>query len=214
MKELIPFIVALIVVINPIGMLPVFYGMTDHMTTPQRRRTARFACITIASVLLVSLFGGLAVLNFFGIDIDSFRVGGGIYLLLFGLKMLRVDSSAPRPPGEEGAGTLAGTRESDSVAIVPLGIPILAGPATISTAVLASQQAHRMEDKAWLVGGVLIASLIVWLILRIAGFLQDRIHPFVLSSISRIMGLLLVALAVKFITDGLKVLLPGLLGGS
>ncbi|MDD3468927.1 MAG: MarC family protein [Thermoguttaceae bacterium] len=205
MKELIPFVVALIVVINPIGMLPVFYGLTDHLTTPERKRTARLTSFTIAVVLILSLLGGTAILRFFGIDIDSFRVGGGIYLLLLGLKMLRVESNGTKQTGSE-------IQENSGVAIVPLGMPILAGPATISTAVLYAQQAKSTQMMFTLVLGSVIASVLVWIILHIAGFFQDKMNPLVLTSISRIMGLLLTSLAVKFITVGLSRLLPGLLG--
>ena len=204
MKELIPFVVALLVVINPVGMLPLFYSLTDHLTTRERRRTARLTCMTIAVVLMVSLIGGVAVLKFFGIDIDSFRVGGGVYLLLLGLKMLRVDPHPPRTSTEPS--------QDDSVAIVPLGMPILAGPATISTAVLYAQQAETANAMFQLAFGAAIASLIVWMVLRVADVIRDRMHPLVLTSISRIMGLLLTSLAVKFITSGLSSLLPGLTG--
>ncbi|MDO4558590.1 MAG: MarC family protein [Planctomycetia bacterium] len=206
MKEVIPFVVALVVVINPIGMLPVFYSLTDHLTTRERRRTAWLTCLTIGVVLVISLLGGIAVLNFFGIDIDSFRVGGGVYLLLLGLKMLRVDPNTSRSTSEHA--------EDDSVAIVPLGMPILAGPATISTAVLYAQQARTPDAMIWLVVGALIASFLVRIVLGVADVIRDRMHPVVLTSVSRIMGLLLTSLAVKFITSGLSRLLPGLVGGT
>ncbi|HWP94970.1 MAG TPA: YchE family NAAT transporter [Gammaproteobacteria bacterium] len=204
--EYLKFFVGLIAVLNPIGAIPLFIAMTHNETDRQRRRTASVAGLTVCVVLLVSLLIGEELLRFFGISIPSFRVVGGILIFMMALAMLQAKLSPVRQTEEE---TREGT-EKESVGIVPLGLPLLAGPGSISTVILHGANGGTALHYAVLCAGIVIVSVLVWLSLRAAPLLVAMLGRTGINVFTRIMGLIMAAIGVEFVVQGVRQLLPGL----
>ena len=204
--EYMKFFVGLLSIVNPVGAIPIFINITNNQTSEARHRTARVTALATILVLFISLVAGDTILYFFGISIPSFRVGGGILILLMAISMMHAHVS-PAIHTEEEAQDVA---DKNSVAIVPLGIPLLAGPGAISTVIL---YAHRSSDPIhYLILGTIILMVagITWLCLRSASLVTALIGKTGINVFTRIMGLIMAAIGVEFITNGLRQLLPGL----
>jgi multiple antibiotic resistance protein len=196
----------LVAVVNPVGAIPIFISLTASQSVAQRRRTGTLAAVAIALVLWASLVVGEPLLGFFGISISSFRVAGGILILLMAISMLHAHVSHTRQTDEEAAEAA----DKDSVAVVPLAIPLLAGPGAISTVIL---YAHRNGSPVHLVViavDILIVAAMAWICFRAAPVLSRWLGTTGINVVTRIMGLIIAAIGVEFITNGLKQLLPGL----
>lgn len=198
----------LIVVLDPIGTMPLFMAVTSDQTTAQRRRTALVAAITVIIVLLVAAVVGEHVLALFGVRIATFRVGGGILILLMAISMMHAKTSGAVQTPEEAR--LA--HEKDAVAVVPLAIPLLAGPGAISAVIIFAHRGSGVTHMAILSVVIVIAALLSWLALRLASIVQPMVGPIGIKIVSRLMGLILAAVAVEFMVNGLLELFPGLRG--
>jgi multiple antibiotic resistance protein len=200
--------VALFAIVNPIGSVPIFISATDGWSREDRARTAKIVAITVFIVLSVSAFIGDKILNFFGISIPSFQVGGGILLMLIAISMMHAKQSGTRQTPEE-AQTLA---EREAIAIVPLSIPLLAGPGAISNMIIAAQQNSSFSGHLSLVVPVFIIAVIIWLVLRLSASISSQLGSIGINIVTRLMGLVLAAMAVEFVAHGLIGLFPRLLG--
>ncbi len=197
---------ALFVIVNPIGAIPLFIMYTRNQSALERRATARISAATVAVVLIVSIFIGDNLLQFFGIGIPSFRVGGGILILLMAVAMLNAQQGGARHTAEE----YREGEEKDNIAIVPLAIPLLAGPGAISTAIIYAHKAHSLIDYGALVIAALLVAGSVVVALYLAEPIAERLGRTGINVVTRIMGLILAAVAVEFIADGLVQLFPNL----
>lgn len=206
--EYLKVLVGLLAILNPIGAIPVFISLTANETPQHRLKTVNLVAIGVLVILLVSLFFGESLLRFFGISIDSFRVGGGILVLLMAISMLHAKTSLIKQTDEEVNESL----EKESVAIVPLAMPLLAGPGAISAVILAAHKSTNVLDYLTVGFGIVVLSFIVWLILRIAPWIAARISSTGINIFTRIMGLILAAIAIEYIANGLKGLFPALTG--
>jgi multiple antibiotic resistance protein len=201
---------AILVIVNPVGAIPVFISLTGDQSPSKRKRTAHTAAISVAVVLTVTAFVGEAILKFFGISIPSFRVAAGILLLLMALAMLHAKQSTSKHSPEE-AEEAAG---QDSVAVVPLTIPLMTGPAAMSTVIIYVNKASGWFDTGFVIASGIVVAFIVWIALRLATPIASALGKTGMNIVIRVMGLLLAAIAVEFITGGLGKLFPGLLQGS
>jgi len=206
LKPLIP----LLAIVNPIGVLPFFIHFTGGFSREQRRRTIRVASISAFCVIAVSATFGLRIIEFFGISLASFQVGGGMLLLLSSLQMLNAQ------PAESRTSDLAEGNDKvdagDSIAIVPLTIPLLTGPATISTMVIYAEKTRHWWEIAVLVGYGVVIALAVWIAFSLSGRIARVVGRTGINVMTRLMGLLLAALAVEVMSDGLVKLFPVLAG--
>jgi multiple antibiotic resistance protein len=194
-------ITSLFVIIDPIATVPAFFAMTPNDSTEDRIRTARLATMVAFGVLVSFVFAGQAIFRLLGITMSAFKIAGSIVLLLIALDMLRARRSAVQETREEQA---EGAVKED-VAITPLGIPMLAGPGAISTVVLLQAQAKSWEYSVALVGCILGVCYVTYLILSFAARHGSRfIGPIAMRITTRIMGLLLAALAIQFILDAVS----------
>jgi multiple antibiotic resistance protein len=198
--------ISLIAIVNPLGAMPIFVGLIKDMTGQERKRIVNVVAMTVGLILLASLFFGELILQLFGISMHSFRVGGGILLLLMSVSMLNAKVSPITQTQEEAEES----RDKESIAIVPLSIPLLAGPGGISTVIIAAHKASGFHHYAIITVEILILSLILWLVLRLAPFTSKHISATGINIVTRIMGLILAAIAVEFIANGLKGLFPSL----
>lgn len=198
--------IALFAIVNPIGSVPIFMSATDSWSQADRKRTARTVAITVFIVLAVSAFLGDGILNFFGISIPSFQVGGGILLMLIAISMMHGKQSHTRQTPEE-AQTLD---EREVTAIVPLSIPLLAGPGAISHMIITAQQNSSFAGHLSLIIPIFCIAIIIWVVLRLAVRISHKLGTIGINIVTRLMGLILAAMAVEFIAHGLTGLFPQL----
>lgn len=198
--------IALFAIVNPIGTVPIFITATAGWNKDERKKTAKTVAFTVFTVLLVSTVIGDKLLDFFGISIPSFQVGGGILLLLIAISMMHGKQSDTRQTSEE-AQTLA---ERKATAIVPLSIPLLAGPGAISSMIIAAQRHPSIWSHLTLSLPVAAISLLVWVSLSLSGAIARRLGSIGINVVTRLMGLILSAMAVEFMAHGLVGLFPKL----
>jgi multiple antibiotic resistance protein len=191
---------ALFVVIDPIGLAPIFVALTAGMTPRARRAIALRACAISAAILIVFAVAGEAVLNFLGISMPAFRIAGGILLFLTALEML-FERRQPRRAGQ------AGTARDDP-SVFPLALPLTAGPGAIATMILLTDGASPIGTAQAV--GVMLAVLVVVLALFLMATPMERaLGPTGINVTTRLLGMLLAALSVQFVLDGLRGV-PGL----
>ncbi|MFW6089270.1 MAG: YchE family NAAT transporter [Gemmatimonadota bacterium] len=200
--------VSLLAILNPLGAIPLFLGLTEGMEATSRRRTGRSASLAVAIVLVTAVWFGEDILEIFGVRIASFQIGGGVLALLMAIDMLQARLSPAKQTREEARE--AGSRES--VGVVPLGIPLLAGPGSISLAIVGAEQAPGMAETIGLTAAVLLLGLITWGVLRAADPIGRILGRTGINIVTRLMGLVLAAIAIEFIATGMASLFPGLLG--
>jgi multiple antibiotic resistance protein len=198
--------IALFAIVSPLGSLPVFISATKDWTQHDRAKTARTVALTVFIVLMVSAFIGEDVLDFFGISIPSFQVGGGILLMLIAIAMMHGKQSDTRQTKEEARDI----EERKVTAIVPLSIPLLVGPGAISSMILSAQQHPTFTGHLALAIPAFIVATIVWLTLQLAEGIARFLGTIGINIITRLMGLILAAMAVEFIARGLTGLFPQL----
>jgi multiple antibiotic resistance protein len=203
-------LIALLAIVNPIGVIPFFIHFTQGFTRAQRQHTIRVAAFSACVVIAVSALAGLKIIEFFGISLASFQVGGGLLLLMSAMQMLNAQ------PAESRKDDLAeGTDKADagaSIAIVPLTIPLLTGPATISTMVIYADKTRHWWQLAVLVGYGVVIGISVWLAFSLSGRIAQVLGKTGINVMTRLMGLILAALAVEVMSEGLLKLFPVLAG--
>ena len=198
--------IALFAIVSPLGSLPMFIAATRNWSEQDRAKTARTVAITVFTVLMVSAFLGEHILDFFGISIPSFQVGGGILLMMIAIAMMHGHQSDARQTKEE-AHDMA---EREVIAIVPLSIPLLVGPGAISSMIISAQQHPTFTGHLLLLIPAFIVALSAWLTLQLADSITRILGTTGINVITRLMGLILAALAVEFIARGLVGLFPQL----
>lgn len=203
-------VTTLIVIVDPLAAIPIFVSLTGDHSAAERKRTAQVTAFTVAAVLVVTIFVGEPLLRSFGISIASFQVGGGSLLLLMAIAMLHARHSRIQQAPEE----TREAEEKESIAIVPLAIPLLAGPGAISTVVIYAHQATTWFDTCFLLLASLFVAAAVWLALRLANGIGTALGKTGINIVTRLMGLILAAVAVEFIAAGVSQLLPGLAAGK
>ena len=204
--DLLKSFVSLLALINPLGAIPLFLTLTADYGDAERRRTIRITSVAVAFVIGVSALFGSDLIRFFGISLGSLQAGGGIIMLLMAVSMLNAQIGNARSTAEER--TEAESR--NSIAVVPLAIPLLTGPGTISTVIVFAHDAHHWYDRAELLAIGTALAVICYLALSLAEPIARLIGQTGINIATRLMGLMLAALAVEFIVDGLKAMLPNL----
>lgn len=206
--QLIKPLVALLAIVNPLGILPVFLALTEGFTPAQRKRTIVTCAFSSFVVIAVSALLGTQVLDFFNISLASFQVGAGLLLLITGLGMLNAAPTAFRSTPEE----MDEAETSQSIAVVPLTVPLLTGPATISTMIIYADKNRHWPYLMVLVGYGVIAALVIAVTFRAAQGIANLIGKTGINIMTRLMGLLIAALSVELMSEGLIKLFPGLGG--
>lgn len=207
--ELAKSALALFAIVDPIGSIPIFLMATQAYTLAQSRSAARVAALTVLGVLAVFIFVGEPLLTFFGIRLAAFSVAGGLLLLLLALSMVQAHVSPQRQTQEEALEA----EEKEAVGVVPLGVPLLAGPGAITHVIVAAgaAQGDVMQQGLLLIPVALVA-LSVWLAFRAAPMIARRLGKTGIHVVTRLMGLIIAAISIEMIASGLGQLFPGLLG--
>jgi multiple antibiotic resistance protein len=203
-NEYLKFFIALLAIINPVGTIPIFINLTANQDKLTRRRNGTLAATSMGVILLVVLLSGEAILRFFGISVGSFRVGGGILILLMAISMLHAKVSNVRQTKEEALDSA----ERESVAVVPLATPLLAGPGAISTVIFYAQRHPTVTHSLCLFGVIVALACLTALLFRLAPAIARMLGKTGINVVTRIMGLIMAAMGVEFIANGLKQLFP------
>ena len=204
--ELLKPLSALLAIVNPIGALPFFISFTRTFDRSQRKRTIRVSSLTAFIVIAISALAGLRIIDFFGISIASFQVGGGMLLLISAISMWNAEQAETTPSdvaeGEQKIGA------GDSIAVVPLTIPLLTGPATISTMMIYAERARYTWELGVLVGYGVVVGVATFIVFSMAERIAKLLGSTGINVMTRLMGLLLAAVAVEIMADGLTKLFP------
>jgi multiple antibiotic resistance protein len=203
-------LVTLLAIVNPLAIVPFFIHYTQGFNAAQRRHTVWVSSVSAFLVIAISALLGLQILNFFGISLASFQVGGGMLLLISAMNMLNAQPAEAKTNTHELEDGAAKAAMGASIAVVPLTIPLLTGPATMSTVVIYAEKAKTVFQLGTLVGyGVVIAAATA-LCFSLAEPIARVLGKTGINVMTRLMGLILAALAVEVMSDGLTKLFPAL----
>ena len=200
--------IALIALVNPLGVLPMFISLTQDFTPTQKQRAIRTAAFTVVAVISTCALLGEQIIKFFGISTASLQVAGGLLILLMSLSMLNAQPSGAKTTAEE----RDEAEHKDTIGVVPLGIPLLTGPGAMSTVIVLAGKSNHVSDYIALIGSGVVIAALVWLTLQMAQPIARFMGRTGINIATRIMGLLVAAVAVEFIVEGLKTMLPALAG--
>ena len=194
---------ALFSVINPLGSVPIFLGLTQDDSKESKNKTALWAAVNVCIILIVSFFVGEYVLKFFGISIDVLRIAGGIVICTSGFGLLSGTFSKKRGVSKKVADD---AQHRSDIALTPLAIPMMAGPGSMSLLIAMYQDYPDFSDKVIIVASILTLSLTVFFILRSANYLSKLLGASGIVAISRIIGFLVLAIGIQYIVNSLVVI--------
>lgn len=186
-------------IVDPIAVIPTYLVITQGQTSEQRRATARRACVAAAVLLITFAAAGRGIFSLFGITMPAFRIAGGLILWVVAMDMLHGTRST-----QEGTAEITEGRAKEDVALTPLAMPMLAGPGAISTVMVLSGQARETPQLIAVYGSIVLTIAISWLTLRAGEWLVLRMGQTGIRVMTRIMGLLLAAIAVQFVITGVR----------
>ena len=186
--------VTVLVIMDPVGNIPIFLALTKGQDVPQRRRSALQAAGVAGSVILAFALGGQQVLELLGISLEALQVAGGLLLLVIALELLH--------PSGGGAASLA-TGESN-IALVPLGTPLLAGPGAIAATMLYSRQADDLGGTISVVFAIAAVLAVIYLAMRYAAVFSRLLRDNGIELLSKVMGLLVAAIAVQLVARAIE----------
>ena len=193
------FLVALLALVNPLYGIPIFLSMTDGYTPAERRRTAGIVALTVLAVATVATFVGEEVLGVFGIEVAVFQIAGGLIVLGIALAMLKDDA----PVAGDSKAEAAGRQRKRNIAVVPLALPLTIGPGGIATIILFAHLLDNTSEIVTMIPVVVGVCLILWLGLLFADPIARFLGITVISVITRIMAIILAAVAVEMVINGI-----------
>ena len=207
-SDILKFSITLISIINPLGAIPIFLGFTKNHKNLNIKNVTNTCAIAVGITILISLVCGQALLNFFGISVASFTIGGGLLLFTMAFSMISGHQSTTKINNEE-------IRSFDferEIGIIPLAIPLLSGPGAISTSIIHAK--NFTSPTHWVAGilMVMIISLVIKVILSYADKIGEKLGQIGLNVMTRIMGLILLSMSIEMIAFGIKEILPVLKG--
>jgi len=201
--DYIKILIALVAVVDPLGVMPIIATLTAG-NRAEMRSIAGTVAFSVAVILLIALFAGESLLHFFGISINSFKVSGGILLMLMAISMLQAKTSELVHNRQEAEANA----NRQSSAVVPISMPLLAGPGAISMVILYAQTDGSLWHYLLISLDIVTVALILWIVIRFIPWLTQHLSQTGINIFTRLMGLVLSALAVEFIAGGLKGLFP------
>ncbi|WP_275423377.1 MarC family protein [Geomonas subterranea] len=202
------YVLALFATANNVAAIPLFLALTRGLTPKQHLKVCNIATLTSFVTMVVSLFTGVAVLNFFEIGIPAFRIAGGLLLLRTGFSMMSVNPVSSESPVEN-----TSLSNVISTAIIPIGIPLTTGPGTMSTIILFSSTGTRdINTHLLILIAIAIVTAVIWISFLKAPIIARVLRSTGLDVLTKIFGLITLALGVQFILTGLSTTFPNLLG--
>ncbi|MEO6319820.1 MAG: MarC family protein [Polaromonas sp.] len=201
-------LVTLLAIVNPLAIVPFFIHYTQGFSKPQRQRTIAVASFSAFVVIATCALLGLQILEFFSISLASFQVGGGLLLLISAMNMLNAQPAEAKPLTNELEDGAEKAARGASIAVVPLTIPLLTGPATMSTVVIYAEKTKDLFQLGALVGYGMVIGMATALCFSLAEPIARVLGKTGINVMTRLMGLILAALAVEVMADGLGKLFP------
>lgn len=189
---------ALFSVINPLGAVPIFVGLTSDDTQAERSRISIWTAVNVFIILIISFFIGEYVLNFFGISIDALRIAGGLIIVNSGFSLLTGNFSKNRGVNKK---VESDAQQRNDIALTPLSIPMLAGPGSISLLIAFYQDYHLVSEKAIACGAILAVCIVIFLVLKSAHYLSRILGASGIVAISRVIGFIVIAIGVQYISS-------------
>lgn len=206
LSDYIKFFIGLFALVNPVGILPVFISMTNYQAPAARDKTNLTANLSVAIILWISLFLGDAVLRLFGISIDSFRIAGGVLIVTIAMSMISGKLGEDKQNKQEKSESAI----RENVGVVPLALPLMAGPGAISSTIVWSTRYNTWTNLFGMFVVIALFCFCCWALFRTAPLVVRLLGQTGINVITRIMGLLLMALGIEFMVNGLRALFPGL----
>lgn len=203
-EEYIKLLAGLLAVVDPIGAIPFFISLTEHRSSGERRRIACVCAMSVAAVLLIALTVGESMLEFFGIGIPSFQIAGGIVVLLMGIAMVKASHDRSRNTPQERVESV----DKDAIAVVPMAIPLLSGPGAMSAVIVYHNLNPSLGYEMLAACVIVTVALTVLLCLLMAEKIADLLGTTGINVITRVFGLIILSIAVEFITKGLAAVFP------
>jgi MarC family membrane protein len=197
---------ALFSVLNPIGTVPIFVGLTHDDTKKERSRISIWTAINVCIILLISYFVGQYVLTFFGISLDALRIAGGMIIVGSGFSLLTGKFKKQRGIDKSVESDL-NTR--NDIALTPLAMPMLAGPGSISLLIAFYQEHHKYDEIIIATAAILSVALVIFLILRSAHYLAKMLGAAGIVAISRIVGFIVIAIGIQYIVSAVINIIRG-----
>ncbi len=198
MKQLVFDFISLITILNPLAAAAILVTLAEKEEIPAIARKA-FAALIVA--MIVTMFGGEFVFKIFGINLPSIKAIGGVVLLIIALHMVQGNE---RNPTSTTVDEHAAAQEKDEIAIIPLTIPILFGPGVITTIIVLNNKAATLQDRLFLVIAIFLSSIVTYIVLRNAKVISDFLGVNGLKVLTRLMGLIIGAIAFLFLVNGIK----------
>ncbi|MFW6326827.1 MAG: MarC family protein [Bacteroidota bacterium] len=205
------FFAGIMAIVNPIGIWPLWSELTNDEASVIRKWVAFLVVLTSYFILLVFLFGGRHLLDFFSVDLAIFKTSGGILVLLAGISMVKGTATQLSDRDEFGETTMAIAKQRFRKILVPMGIPALAGPGSITTVMIFGSQASNLTDYLFMGIMMFLAFLTLFLVFLSSKFLEKYVDDIVFSVFTRLFGIMVTAIALQFILEGLGEALPKLM---
>lgn len=202
--EYFQFFINLIAVVNPIGALPIFYAMTAELEKQERYKIGKTTAFAIVCILFVSLFFGKTILSAFNLSLDSFRIAGGFIVILIALTMINGKIGEHKINKEEKALTSQGQLDEEykNIAVVPLAMPIMAGPGSIGSVIVFGSHKTGLE-LLFTTGVIILFGVTCFILFRYSGSIIQKLGKTGTNIVTRVMGLLLMTLGVEIMTTGI-----------
>ncbi len=192
-------IASVFVVVNPIGNIPIFYSLTvGYDEATKRRVILKVVWVTLGALILFGLLGSV-IFKIYGISLPAFEIAGGLLLFSTSFSMLHGETPKSKSTSQDTDEAM----EKESIAIVPLGIPLFAGPGAITTVIIFSGEAHSVVNELFVIVAIVVTALSSFFALTFAGPLFNKLGRMGAMAFSRIEGILLAALAVQFVLSGI-----------
>ena len=203
-EDTLKFSVTLLSVLNPIGIIPIFIGITKKSSQNQVNKISNSCSLAVIATLIVSLLIGQTVLEFFGISIASFTIGGGILISTMAFNMIKAESSGAKMNEDE----IEHMQDLREMGIVPLAIPLLSGPGAISTAIIHAKSFSNTSHWVGAFIAIFAIGVLIKLVLSSSKKIGDKLGKIGLNVMTRIMGIILLAISIEMIIGGIKEIIP------
>tara|TARA_R110002072_G_scaffold64203_4_gene159618 strand:- start:62391 stop:63017 length:627 start_codon:yes stop_codon:yes gene_type:complete len=195
-QDTLKFALTLVSILNPLGVLPVFIELTNDFSHDGLKSVAKSCALTVAITIIISLAIGQQILGFFSISIPSFTIGGGILIFTMALNMIQAKQSAIKINKSE--------TTLQEIGVVPLAIPLLAGPGAISTSIIYAKDISGVGHWIGAITSIVLLSIILLFVLSSARRIRDHVGKMGLNIFTRIMGIILLSMSIEMIFNGLK----------
>ncbi|MFL1895454.1 MarC family NAAT transporter [Aquimarina sp. 2-A2] len=192
---------ALFTIMNPLGTVPVFIGLTDDNTKKENAKIALATCFNVLLILIVSFFAGSYILVLFGITLESLKIAGGLIIASSGFALLTGKFSEHK--GMKKSGVKKDLKTRDEISLTPLAIPMLAGPGTISLLISYRQEYDAMTDIIWILCAIVVTTISIYGVLRSSQFIVRMLGASGINALSRIIGFIVIAIGIEYMTSAI-----------